>query len=114
MPNSFNSQDKAGFLANPTISKVASSASSITILASNTERKDFIIQNSSAHTLFLNLAGGEAHATTFDTGTNKGYTVALLQNDSFIGGRGCITGTITGIWASTDSGGAIVSEFKGA
>lgn len=86
-----------------THSSVASGTSSVSILASNANRKGARIFNTDANNLFLDLTGGTAVAATraqVKLALNEGYTVEAGY-----------TGAITGIWAADGSGVASVAEF---
>lgn len=85
-----------------TLSSVASSASSVTILASNSSRKRFSVYNDSTQILYLNVAGS--------TASTSAYTVQIPTLGYFESAEPINTGTITGIWASAN-GNARVTEF---
>lgn len=87
----------------PTHSTVGDSATSVTILAANAQRKGASITNASTAILYLNLTGATATTTT-------AYHVALNQNDYFEVPFG-YTGLITGIWASDAGGSANMVEY---
>lgn len=90
--------------ATGTQTSVASSATSVTILASNTGRKKFIIWNDSTQILYLLfVTGGTASTTvyTIQLGAQQGYEWASQP---------IYTGAIIGIWASAN-GNARVTEF---
>lgn len=86
-----------------THSTVGDSASSVTILAANAQRKGASIVNTSTAILYLHMAGGTATATT-------AHHVQLAQNAYFEVPFG-YTGAITGIWASDAGGSANVAEY---
>ena len=85
-----------------TLSSVASSASSVTILAANTARRGASIVNTSTAILYLRIGGGTATATT-------GHSVQMAANTYYEVPFG-YTGAITGIWASAN-GQANVTEY---
>jgi hypothetical protein len=90
--------------ATGTKSNVASSASSVTILASNTSRKGAVIYNDSTQILYLDLSGG--------TASNSSYSVQVPAQGYFeLPGPTIYNGAITGIWASAN-GNARVTEFS--
>lgn len=99
-------------MASPTVtatgtkSSVASSTSSVTILAANPGRKDATIHNNSTATLYLDLSGGTASATSFTIKIFADGYYELPRNP-----WGVYTGLITGIWSSAN-GNAQVTEFK--
>lgn len=85
-------------------SNVGSSASSVTILASNASRKGAIIYNDSTQILYLDLSGG--------TASNSSYSVQVPSQGYFeVPGPSIYTGLITGIWAAAN-GNARVTEFS--
>lgn len=86
-----------------TESNVASSAASVTILASNANRKGALIYNDSTQILFLLLsATGPA--------SSSNYTVQLASQQFFEVPFPVYTGTILGIWAAAN-GNARVTEL---
>jgi hypothetical protein len=98
--------DANGLRVNPTaraattaVTSVASSASNVTLLASNTSRVGAAVFNDSTALLFVKL-GATASATSF--------TVKLYQDGYFEVPFG-YTGIIDGIWASA-TGSARVTE----
>jgi hypothetical protein len=89
--------------ATATNTNVASSATSVTILASNANRLGATVFNDSTQVLYLNLAGNTASATN--------YTVQLGPNNYYeLPAAHLYTGAITGIWASAN-GNARVTEL---
>lgn len=97
----------AEFLANlrstATHSSVSSGTSSVTILASNANRKGGRIFNTDANALYLDISGGTAVAASraqYKLATETGMDIPA----------GC-TGTITGIWAGDGAGVASVVEL---
>jgi len=95
----------AGAFANitsATLSNVASSASSVTIIASNTNRRKIIVCNDSTSRLLLKF-GATASATDF--------TIALAGGAIYESPFGAVyTGIIDGIWDSAN-GAARVTEM---
>jgi hypothetical protein len=89
-------------VATATLSNVAASASSVTILAANTARKRVVIHNDSTATLLLKF-GATASATSF---THKLLGGASYESPS----NPIYTGRIDGIWSSA-TGSARVTEF---
>lgn len=89
--------------ATATQSAVADSATSVTILASNSARLGASVANDSTVTLYLRLSATAA--------TTTAYTVAVVANAYYeVPFR--YTGAITGIWASDpNTGAARVTEF---
>ncbi len=81
---------------------VASGVASVTIVASNANRKGATIYNSDANALLLDLSGGTAAATRCQ--------VRLTQYQTYEVSSG-YTGLITGIWEADGSGSADVAEF---
>ena len=89
--------------ATATRTAVADNAASVTILASNANRKGAVVLNDSSAVLYLALGAGPATLTD--------YTVTLEQGQSY-GVPACYTGIIVGIWASDpNDGGARVTEL---
>lgn len=82
---------------------VASSASDVTILASNNSRKGAYIYNDSTQVLYLLLANAVSSTTVF--------TQKMAAGDSFSMSPGSYTGIIKGIWASAN-GAARVTEWS--
>lgn len=93
--------------ANPTrpasssVASVSSSASSVTLAASNANRKGLTVFNESAVVLYLKL-GATASATS--------YTVQLGPGAYYEIPEPCYTGVVDGIWPSV-SGAARVTEL---
>lgn len=85
-----------------TKSAVNSGTSSVTILASNANRKGATVTNTDANALYLDLSGGTASSTSF--------SVAIAANGYYEVPFG-YTGLITGIWAADGAGQALVTEF---
>lgn len=87
--------------ATGTLSNVASSATSVTLLASNASRLGATIYNDSTAILYVKLNSGAASATS--------YTVQVAANGYYeVPSR--YSGAITGIWASAN-GNARVTEM---
>ena len=87
-----------------TKTNVGSSASSVTILASNASRKGAIIYNDSTAILYLDLSGG--------TATSTSYSVQVGAQGYFeVPGPAIYSGLITGLWAAVN-GNARVTEFS--
>lgn len=91
-------RDKASTTA--TLSNVASSASSVTLLALNAQRRGATIYNDSSAILYVKL-GATASATS--------YTVKMYQDDYFEV-PAAYTGVIDGIWAAA-TGSARITEI---
>lgn len=88
--------------ATNTKSNVASSTSSVTILASNSSRKGASIYNDSTQTLYLDETGG--------TASSNSYTTQVPPQQLYeLPGPTIYNGAITGIWASAN-GNARVKE----
>lgn len=85
-----------------TNSQVASAAVSTSLLASNASRKGATITNTDVNTLYLDLSGGTASATS--------YTLQLPSGGYYEVPYG-YTGPITGIWAADGTGYALITEF---
>lgn len=89
--------------ATATLANVASSATSVTILASNTSRKGAVIVNDSTQILYLKF-GATASATSFT------YQLAAGETLEIPGANILYTGIIDGLWASAN-GNARVTEL---
>jgi hypothetical protein len=81
-----------------TNTSVAQSATSVTILASNANRKEAVIRNDANQDLYLHRG---ATATTSSA-------VKLSKGDTFIDSK--YSGIITGIWSGAGAGSARISE----
>lgn len=89
--------------ATAALTNVASSATSVTVLASNVNRKQATVYNDSTQILYLKF-GTTASVTS--------YTVQLSANAYYeLPGITCYTGGIDGIWASAN-GNARVTEIS--
>lgn len=84
------------------LSRVASSATDVTILAANDARKGALVYNESTAVLYLALSIVTSDATH--------YSVQVPASGSFILGDGDYIGVIKGFWASAN-GSAVVTEF---
>ncbi len=82
---------------------VASSATDVTILASNALRKGAIVYNDSTAILYLLLSSG--------TSSNTNYSLQLVSQGSIVLSQGDYSGVVKGIWASAN-GSARVTEFS--
>jgi hypothetical protein len=90
--------------ATGTITSVAGSVSSVTILNSNTSRKNAIFYNDSTAILYLNLAGSVASTSI--------YSVQIQANGYFeLPPAPIYTGSITGIWSAAN-GNVRITEFS--
>jgi len=85
-----------------TLSNVSASASNVTLLAANANRKRVVVHNDSTATLYLKF-GATASATSF---THKLIGGAVYESPSMP----VYTGIIDGIWSSA-TGAARVTEF---
>lgn len=94
----------AGF-STATLSQVADNASSVTILAANSERKGFIIVNTSSAILHVAFAS-TASTSAFTYKVNPQSTLECFGDRNY-------TGLITGIWATDPgTGSAIITELE--
>lgn len=91
-----------------TMSSKSSSASSATMLASNSARKGATFYNDDANPLYLRTDGSAA------TTSIGGYTVKIASGAYYelpVGANGGVyQGAITGIWSATGSSGVSISE----
>jgi hypothetical protein len=90
----------SGYPATATTSNVSSSASSVTLLASNTLRRGATIQNDSTQVLYVKLG---------TTASTTSYTVKMAANSYYEVPFG-YTNRIDGIWASVN-GSARMTEL---
>jgi hypothetical protein len=86
-----------------TLSNVASSATNVTLLASNASRKGVIIHNDSTQILRVKF-GATASSTSYT------YKLAADETREFPGNTAMYTGIIDGIWASAN-GSARLTEL---
>lgn len=84
-------------------SNVASSATSVEILAANKDRNGFTLYNDSSAILYLLLSDGTASTSV--------YTTQVAANGGFFEAPYNYRGAVNGIWA-TANGNARVTEFK--
>ena len=85
-----------------TQTSVASSASSVSLIAANAQRRGLAIQNTSTSILYILFGGGTATATT-------AHSVQIPSNGYYEVPYG-YTGAVSGIWASAN-GQANMTEF---
>ena len=101
---SINNKLNSQVVSSSTVTTVNAVASDTTLLASNANRKGFIIFNNSTAILYVLLATGTSSSTNF--------SILLNQNESLIIDNTCLyTGIIKGIWASA-TGDCKVTEFS--
>lgn len=101
---SINNKLNSQVVSSSTVTTVNGVASDTTLLASNANRKGFIIFNNSTAILYILLASG--------TSSNTNFSILLNQNESLIIDNTCLyTGIIKGIWASA-TGDCKVTEFS--
>lgn len=81
---------------------VNSSATSVALLASNSQRKGAVIRNSDANTLYVTLAAGAATTANAHYVLNNGDTLELHP---------AYRGDVVGIWSAAGSGAALIQEF---
>lgn len=88
-----------------TLSTVAGSASSVTILAANTSRKMAAVFNDSTHAAaVLYLSFGSTASTT-------NYTVQIASGSYYEFPTPIYTGVVDGLWSSNTTANARVTEF---
>lgn len=85
-----------------TVTSVASSASSVSLIGANPERNELIITNASTAILYVLLGGGTATATTAHS-----WQIPTLGSVNF----GKFRGAVSGIWASAN-GSAQITELE--
>lgn len=91
--------------ATATLSNVNDSASSQTLLAANTSRKNAIIVNDSIQFLYLAYAA-TATSTAFTYLLEPGEVWSMIANTG-----GIYTGVISGIWVADAAGAARITEI---
>ena len=84
-----------------TLSNVASSASSVTLLAANSRRKGAAFYNDSTQVLYLKCG---------TTASSSSFTYMLAANGGYYEVPFTYTGIVDGIWASAN-GNCRVTEF---
>lgn len=84
------------------VTTVASSASSVSLLAANTRRAGVSVQNTSTAILYLLVGGGTATITT-------AHSIQIPSNAYWEAPYG-FTGALSGIWASAN-GSANITEY---
>lgn len=84
-----------------TLTTVASSATSVSLLAANPARRRFVVVNESSKTLFIAFAA---------TATLTAYTVSVAGGMVYEGVLNDYTGVVSGIW-STANGNARITEI---
>lgn len=88
-------------MAAPTSVASVTTAGGVQLLAPNSQRKGFVVENSDANRLHVLLGSGTASTTA--------YSFSLAQNENaFVPNY---TGEVKGIWAADGSGSAFLSEF---
>lgn len=80
-------------VASATLTQVASSASSVSVLASSATRKGAIFFNASTAICYLAFTA---------TATSTAYTIQMAPNSTYIMDKAIYTGVISGIWASAN------------
>lgn len=88
--------------ATSTITTVAASATSVTLLAANPARRRLVINNHSGSAVFVAFAA---------TATATAYTYKIPANSNVDGVLNDYTGIVTGIW-NTATGNAIITEIS--
>ena len=84
-----------------TLSNVASSATNVTLLASNASRKGLVMFNDSTQSCYVKFAA---------TATSSSYTYQLFPSQTLDLGQPLYTGIIDGIWASAN-GNMRITEY---
>lgn len=85
-----------------TETRVNGSATSVTILASNVNRRGAVIVNDNNKVLYLKMGAGPATTTSYTYKMSTDDRVEVPAN---------YTGIITGIWSAAGTGAAQVTEF---
>ena len=83
------------------VTSVASGTTSVLLAAPHAERRNLIIENSDANTLYVLLGSGTASSSNF--------SFSLAQNaNAHVPGY---TGEVNGVWSADGSGAAKVTEY---
>lgn len=85
-----------------TITSVAQSATSVSLLVANTARRRIRISNTSTKRLFVAFAA---------TATVTSYTVAIAGGQDYDGPLNDYTGAVSGIWSGAGAGTAVITEI---
>ncbi len=85
------------------VTSVAASATSVTLLAANSRARKRIIFNGGSTTLSIKLGSTAASASSF--------SVQLASNAAWELPGPLYCGAITGIWAGSPTGNALVTEY---
>lgn len=89
--------------ANASLTQVARSATSVSVLAANSSRKGFMLQNDSNAKCYVAFAA---------TASTSAYSVVLHANSLYECPAWVYTGQIAAIWASGGAGNLIVTELS--
>ncbi|HET8685109.1 MAG TPA: hypothetical protein VFM18_00430 [Methanosarcina sp.] len=84
------------------ITTVASSATSVQLLGTNTNRRNYVINNSATTPLYISF--GTSASTT-------SYSISLQPGDSYESNLVVFTGQINGIWSGSPTGNANITEL---
>lgn len=84
------------------LSQVASSNTSVTLLAANPNRKKFIIYNGSGKTLYVAFSA---------TATTTAFSLLVSSKTLYESELNDYTGVISGIWNGNDPNGAVITEL---
>lgn len=89
------------FASNAALTQVGCSATSVSLLAANTARKGVIIVNTSSAVLYVAFAAtATTTAFTYQLGSGQSLTLTIPYQ-----------GAISGIWASSSGGDAVITEL---
>jgi hypothetical protein len=94
------------FASSATSATIPISATSVSLLAANANRKKMIISNNSNQDLYIDFDAAAAvadHAIKIPKVTSTGF-IATYELDEY-------TGVVSGIWAAAGSGAALVREM---
>lgn len=87
--------------ANASLTQVAQSASSVSLLASNVNRRQIII---------FNVAGQPLSVAFAATATLTAFSILIPANGNYVGSLDGYTGVVSGIWKGAGSGNAVITE----
>jgi hypothetical protein len=91
-----------------TVTTVANSNSSVTILAANSSRKAYIVCNTSNKDLWISAGATASNTNFYATVPAAAGTVYSCFKDTIPG----YTGAITGVWNASGTGNAIITSFS--
>ena len=86
-----------------TLTQVTNSASSVSLLASNTARRSFVIYNDANRDMVVAFSA---------TATLTAFTVRIASKGTFMYATPAYTGVVSGIWTASGSGSAQITSIS--